>query len=69
VLDKQFTALDRAHSVLFLIIRQKAIKLAVFKRKLKNHPLLGDVGFMHVTPLPPRMFLKPLKIGYWQKQT
>ena len=50
VLDKQFTDLDRAHSVLFLIIRRKSDKAwLLFKRK--THPLLGDVGFMHVNPV------------------
>ena len=50
VLDKQFTDLDRAHSVLFLIIRRKSDSAwLLFKRK--THPLLGDTGFMHVNPV------------------
>jgi hypothetical protein len=48
VLDKQFATLDRAHSVLFLIIRNKDKAWLLFKRK--TVPLLGEVGFMHVNP-------------------
>ena len=40
----------RDSSVLFLIIRRKSDKAwLLFKRK--THPLLGDVGFMHVNPV------------------
>ena len=49
VLDKQFMALDRAHSVLFLVIRRQSDGAwLLFKRQ--THPLLGKIGFMHVNP-------------------
>lgn len=49
VLDKQFATLDRAHSVLFLIIRGKNDKSWLFFKR-KTYPLLGEIGFMHVNP-------------------
>jgi hypothetical protein len=50
VIDKQFLALDRAHSVVFLIVRHKSDNAwLLFKRK--THPLLGEIGFMHVNPV------------------
>jgi len=49
VLDKQFAALDKAYTVLFLIIRRASDKSwLLFKRK--THPLLGEIGFMHADP-------------------
>jgi hypothetical protein len=49
VLDKHFLALDRAHSVLFLIIRRHSDKAwLLFERQ--THPLLGKIGFMHANP-------------------
>jgi hypothetical protein len=60
VLDKQFTDLDRAHSVLFLIIRRKSDNAwLLFKRK--THPLLGDEGFMHVNPVATEDVFKTAK--------
>lgn len=50
VLEKQLATLDRAHSVVFLIIRRQSDKAwLLFKRK--THPLLGEVGLMHVNPV------------------
>ena len=49
VLDKQFLALERAHSVAFLIIQRPSDKAwLLFKRQ--THPLFGKVGLMHVNP-------------------
>jgi hypothetical protein len=49
VLDKRLASLDRAHSVLFLIVRRKSDKAWLLFRR-KTHPLLGEVGFMHANP-------------------
>ncbi|MEK7472099.1 MAG: NUDIX hydrolase [Patescibacteria group bacterium] len=40
--------LDRAFSVLFLIIRRKNGDWLLYRRK--SHPLIGRVGFMHARP-------------------
>lgn len=40
--------LDRAYSVLFLIIRRKNGDWLLYRRK--SHPLIGKVGFMHARP-------------------
>lgn len=48
VLDKTEARVDRAYSVLFLVVRNKAGAWLLYKRK--SHPLLGKVGFMHTTP-------------------
>lgn len=50
VLEKQLATLDRAHSVVFLIIRRQSDKAwLLFKRK--THPLLGEIGLMHINPV------------------
>jgi hypothetical protein len=50
VLDKQFLALERAHSVAFLIIQRPSDKAwLLFKRQ--THPLFGRVGLMHINPV------------------
>jgi hypothetical protein len=49
VLDKQQELVDRADSVLFLVIRRKSDGAwLLYKRHI--HPLIGRVGFMHCTP-------------------
>lgn len=51
VLSDFQTLADRAHSVLFLVIRRKSDKAwLLYKRKIQ--PLVNRVGFMHVTPSP-----------------
>ena len=49
VLDKQQALIDRAESVLFLVIRRKRDGAWLFYRR-KVHPLIDKVGFMHCTP-------------------
>lgn len=49
VLENTQAVVDRAYSVLFLVIRRKANGAWLLYRR-KSHPLLGKVGFMHVTP-------------------
>ena len=59
-LDKQFTASDRAHSVVFLIIRSaKNGQWLLFKRL--THPLLNMVGLMHINPIPSDKILDTAK--------
>ena len=49
VLEKTEAIIDRAYSVLFLVIRRKSDG-AWLLYKRGSHPLYGRVGFMHVTP-------------------
>lgn len=49
VLSNPQTLTDRAHSVLFLVIRRKSDS-AWLLYKRKTQPLINKVGFMHVTP-------------------
>lgn len=49
VLQNTQALVDRAYSVLFLLIR-RAGDGAWLLYKRNNHPLLGGVGFMHATP-------------------
>ena len=49
VLDNTEAIIDRAYSVLFLVIRRKSDG-AWLLYKRGSHPLYGRVGFMHVTP-------------------
>jgi hypothetical protein len=57
VLEKQLATLDRAHSVVFLIIRRQSDKAwLLFKRK--THPLLGEVGLMHINPVAGKEIIK-----------
>lgn len=49
VLSSPQTLTDRAHSVLFLVIRRRSDN-AWLLYKRKTQPLIGRVGFMHVTP-------------------
>lgn len=49
VLDNTQALVDRAYSVLFLVIRRKSDG-AWLLYKRKNHPLRGKTGFMHATP-------------------
>lgn len=49
-LESTQTLMDRAYSVLFLVIRrQKDGAWLLYRRK--NHPLRGKAGFMHVVPV------------------
>lgn len=48
-INKQFAELDRAHSVVFLIVRRASDNAwLLFKRQ--THPLIGEVGLPHVNP-------------------
>ncbi len=49
VLSDFQTLADRAHSVLFLVIRRKSDSAWLLYRR-KIQPLVGRVGFMHCTP-------------------
>lgn len=49
VLQNTQALVDRAYSVLFLAVR-RALDGAWLLYKRKNHPLIGNVGFMHATP-------------------
>lgn len=49
VLSDPQTLADRAHSVLFLVIRRKSDGAWLLYQR-KNQPLIGKVGFMHATP-------------------
>lgn len=49
VLENTEAIIDRAYSVLFLVIRRKSDG-AWLLYKRGSHPLYGRVGFMHVTP-------------------
>jgi len=49
VLDKQQVLVDRADSVIFMVVRRKADKAWLLYRR-KVHPLFDMVGFMHATP-------------------
>ena len=50
VANKQFLALDRAHSVVFLLIRQPIDKAwLLFKRH--THPLINEIGLPHINPI------------------
>lgn len=49
VLDNVQALVDRAYSVLFLVIRRKTDG-AWLLYKRKAHPLMGKIGFMHATP-------------------
>lgn len=51
VLSDFQTLADRAHSVLFLVIRRKSDNAWLLYRR-KIQPLVNRVGFMHVTPSP-----------------
>jgi hypothetical protein len=49
VLDKQQVLVDRADSVMFMVVRRKADGAwLLYKRNV--HPLIDKVGFMHATP-------------------
>lgn len=49
VLEASQALIDRAYSVLFLVIKHEDTgKLLLYRRK--NHPLYDRVGFMHVAP-------------------
>jgi hypothetical protein len=49
VLDKQQVLVDRADSVLFMVVRRKSDGAwLLYKRNV--HPLIDKVGFMHATP-------------------
>lgn len=49
VFEKQIDRLDRAVSVLFLVIRRKSDSAWLLYRR-KSHPLINRVGFMHTAP-------------------
>ncbi|MEO8785303.1 MAG: MarR family winged helix-turn-helix transcriptional regulator [Candidatus Saccharimonadales bacterium] len=51
VFDKPQDFVDRAESVLFLLVRRKADNAWLFYRRL-THPLINQVGFMHALPDP-----------------
>lgn len=57
VLSDFQTLADRAHSVLFLVIRRKSDKAWMLYRR-KIQPLVNRVGFMHVTPSPDESVLE-----------
>lgn len=57
VLSDFQTLADRAHSVVFLVIRRKSdSSWLLYKRKIQ--PLVNRVGFMHVTPSPDESVLE-----------
>ena len=49
VLENTEALVDRAYSVLFLVIRRKSDGAWLLYKRL-THPLLGKIGFMHTTP-------------------
>ncbi len=49
VLDNQLASVDKADSVLFLVVRRK-LDDAWLLYKRKTHPLINKVGFMHCSP-------------------
>jgi hypothetical protein len=49
-LDKQFADLDRAHSVVFLIVQRQVDNAWLLFRRL-THPLINQAGLIHVNPL------------------
>lgn len=49
VLERTEALVDRAYSVLFLVIRRKNDEAWLLYRR-GSHPLYGKVGFMHVVP-------------------
>lgn len=49
VFEKQIDQLDRATSVLFLVIRRKSDGAWLLYRR-KTHPLINRAGFMHAAP-------------------
>jgi hypothetical protein len=49
VLDKPQELVDRAESVRFLVVRRRADQAWLLYRRL-THPLINQVGFMHITP-------------------
>ncbi len=50
VANKQFLALDRAHSVVFLLVQRPEDKAwLLFKRH--THPLINEAGLPHVNPI------------------
>lgn len=51
ILDKQLALADKAEAVVFLAIRRASDKAWLLYRR-RVHPLLGRVGFMHMTPTP-----------------
>ncbi len=51
VLDRQLAVIDRAESVLFLVVKRKTDGQWLLYRR-NAHPLIGKVGFMHATPVP-----------------
>lgn len=57
VLSDFQTLADRAHSVVFLVIRRKSDSAWMLYRR-KIQPLVNRVGFMHVTPSPDESVLE-----------
>jgi len=51
VLKTQQDVSDRAHSILFLVIRRASDGAFLLYKRL-NHPLKDQVGFMHSVPVP-----------------
>lgn len=56
VLSNVQALVDRAYSVLLLVIRRSNGDWLLYRRK--NQPLLGKVGFMHATPTADELIVK-----------
>lgn len=66
VLDKQMAVIDRPQSVLFLAVRRKSDKAWLLYRR-KTHPLRGQIGFMHCTPVANKDAVKSAAVDCLEK--
>lgn len=66
VLERTQALMDRAYSVLFLLVRRKSDGAWLLYRR-KSEPLIDQVGFMHLTPTATESTIETAAIGLTQK--